>query len=225
MSSDGAKQQASREIISFVKEFTDLMEKHLDSVRDVMLETVDGVMANINNISKATSEKKRQANEVLMNTYTNPDSEARTTMDSVQDEVSRVFEDAQQGSVPAAPEGAQNDDLSNKLRRSAGLFSKHMEALETLDEELQEVLLSMMGALSRDDIVAQRIEHIGNALNALQTSLSYLLVDYDHRCKPEEVDRFKRDLKNYVFASYTMEEEKRSFREIWPNDVPAKKAS
>lgn len=217
------KQQASRALIAFVRNFTDVLEKQLDEVRNTMREAVDGVMQGIMEISDKTAKKKAEANEVLVTTYINPDAEAMHTMNSVQDEVERVLEAAQRGEAvtPAAQPSGESDELRNKLRRSAGLFSKHMEALETLDGELSGLLMRMMGLMSRDDVIAQRIEHVQQALQALQTSLSYILVDFDNRCKMADIERFTGELKSYVMKTYTMEEEKQIFREVFGEERKA----
>jgi hypothetical protein len=223
---------ASRMLVSFVRSYTDLLEKNLAAVRETMSETVDGVMTGIQQISDATEKKKKQANEVLVTTYTNPTEEAKATMDSVQDEVNRILDSAGLGEaapapalkvVESAPDEAtpESEELRSKLRRSSGLFSKHMEALETLDDELQTLLLSMMGMLSRDDVIKQRIEHVAEALQALQMSLGYMLVDFETRCRPEGIERFVRDLKAYLMRSYTTEEEKALHFEAFPEDRKA----
>jgi hypothetical protein len=216
-------QSASRALIDFVKRFTELQERHLIQIRETMHETVEGVMQGIQEISTKTEAKKKEANTVLVSTYTNPDAEAKATMEAVQDEVSALFEKVQAGDIEAV--SSKNSDsndpdseaLRDKLRRSAGLFSKHMEALDTLDTELQGLLLTMMGLLSRDDVIAQRIEHICGSLNAMQASLSYLLIDFQARCKAGEVEKFCNDMQAYIFKTYTMEEEKNVFKEIFPD--------
>jgi len=218
---------ATRDLILFVRNYTDMLEKQLLESRSLMQEAVDGVMQSIQAISDKTATKKKQANQVIVNTYTNPDAETRATMDSVQDEVNKVLEEAMSGGAPAAVSSTakrDSDDLRNKLRRSAGIFSKHMEALETLDTELQDVLLHMMGMLSRDDVIAQRIEHVTGAMQAMQMSLSYMLVDFETRCSKDGVERFAKDLKQFVLRSYTMEEERRVHWAVFPEDK-AKKAS
>lgn len=219
---------ATRDLILFVRSYTDLLEKQLEDSRALMREAVDGVMNSIQAISDKTALKKRQANAVIVNTYTNPDAETKATMDSVQDEVNKVLEEAMNGGGAAASVAAKpardTDELRNKLRRSAGIFSKHMEALETLDTELQDVLLHMMGMLSRDDVIAQRIEHVTLAMQAMQMSLSYMLVDFETRCNKEGVECLTRDLKSFIMRSYTMEEERRVHFAVFPEDK-AKKAS
>lgn len=211
---------ASRALIGFVRAYTDLQEKHLRAIHQTMRETVDGVMLGIQQISDATASNKKKANEVLVTTYTNPDADATLAMADMQNEVDRVLAEAE-----SADGKAVADELSGgKVRRTAGIFSKHMEALETLDGELQELLLAMMGQLSRDDVIKQRIEHVMMSLQALQTSLTYILTDYESRCKDGEVEKFIEDLKQYTLRSYTMEEEKRAFFETFP-DAKKSKAS
>lgn len=215
---------ASRALIAFVRSFTDLQEKHLKGIHQTMRETVEGVMQGIHDISEKTATNKKKANEVLVTTYTNPDDAAKQAMNDVQDEVDKVLNAAtasmdgtDAGDAPAM------DELAGKVRRTAGTFSKHMEALETLDGEVAELLLAMMGQLSRDDVISQRIEHVMMALQAMQTSLTYLLTDYETRSKDGEVERFVADLKSYSFRTYTMEEEKTAFYEVFPEERQNKK--
>lgn len=212
---------ASRNLIAFIRSYTDLLEKQLDGTRATMRETVDGVMSGIQQISDRTTQKKNEANTVLVTTYTAPTDEVRRSMDEVQEEVSRVFDAAQ--SPPAAVKAPEGDDLRDKLRRNAGLFSKHMEALGTLDGELQSMLLTMMGMLSRDDVIAQRIEHVAQGLQAMQMGLAYILVDFETRCREADVTKLAADLKQFTLRSYTMEEERKLFVSVFGD--PKKKAS
>jgi len=223
---------ATRTLVSFIRAYTDVLEQNLQAIHVTMREAVEGVMQGINEISSKTAEKKQAANQVLVNTYTNPDDETRASMDSVQDEVNRVLELAASGTFEAAATpvaqgqaAAADDELRNTLRRSAGFFSKHMEALETLDGDLSNLLLQMMGALSRDDVIAQRIQHVQMSLNALQTSLTYILTDFEGRCRPGEVDRFIVELKSFTLRSYTMEDEKQLFYKVFPEERKAKKVA
>jgi hypothetical protein len=220
---------ATRTLITFMKNYTDLLEHHLQDIHATMRETDEGVMEGINQISNATAEKKRKANEVLVNTYTNPDDETKKSMDSVQDEVNRILEAASSGAVgaadaPTVTAAVQDDELREKMRRSAGLFSKHMEAMETLDDDLQGVLLNMMGMLSRDDVISQRVHHVIMAMNELQTGLTHMLADVETRCTKGELERFIGDLKSFVFKTYTMEEEKQTHYQVFPKDRKVKKA-
>lgn len=207
---------ATRTLVMFVRNYSDMLEHNLREIHLVMREAGDGVMAGIQEISNKTAEGKRKANEVLTNTYTNPDAEAKKVMDAAQDAVDQIMEQATQGSAKSATQ--DQEDLKAKLRRSSGIFSKHMESLETLDGELSGLLLSMMGALSCDDVISQRIEHVMMGLNAMQASLTYILTDFETRCKQGEVDRYIKDLKSFTLRTYTTEEERRTFFEVFPEE-------
>ena len=228
--SQSIDKNATRNLVTFIQAYTDMLEKSLVSIQGSMRDTVEGVMKGINDISNKTAAKKREANEVLVNTYTKPDAEAAKAMASAQDEVNQIMNSAASAAAAAPPLfTAVNGNVDgDSLRRSSGLFSKHMEAMETLDGDLQGMLVTMMGALSQDDVISQKIEHVTSSLNALQTSLTYLLTDFSGRCNEEGIARFAKDLKAVVFRSYTMEDEKKIFYSVFPEDrpvKPAKKAS
>ena len=220
--------------MTFIRSYTEVLGHNLQAIQATMRETAEGVMQGINEISNKTAEKKQAAHQVLVNTYTNPDAETKASMDSVQDEVNRVLELAAAGAYDAAatpataspPEApAADDELRNTLRRSAGFFSKRMEALETLDGDLLGLLLQMMGQLSRDDVVAQRIEHVQLSLDALQTTLAHVLTDFETRCRGGEVDRLVAELKSFTLRSYTTEDEKELFYQVFPEERKAKKVA
>lgn len=229
--------QASRLLVSFIRSFTDLQEKQLEGIHSTMRETVDGVMKDINTLSQRTQKKKDEANAVLEKTYTEPDAEVKAAIDDAQSEVDRVFDSSKilpsitsKGStIPVSPSSKEadssEDDLRKKLRRSTGVFSKHMESLATLDSEVQEVLFSMMGQLSRDDVISQRIEHTMMCLQAMQTSLTYLLHDFENRCHVSEVQKFAEDLRSFALRIYTMQDERKVHYALFPEDAPVKKTA
>ena len=60
-------QNATRALITFVRSYTDLLEHHLRDIHFVMRETVDGVMAGIQEISNKTAEGRSQNRRVEFN--------------------------------------------------------------------------------------------------------------------------------------------------------------
>ncbi len=218
--------QASRLLVSFIRLFIDLQEKQLEGIHKTMRETVDGVMRDINLLSQRTQKKKDEANAVLEKTYTEPDSEVQAAIDDAQSEVDRVFNNSKTNATQQNQDDAPSEEvLRQKLRRSTGVFSKHMESLATLDGEVQEILFSMMGQLSRDDVISQRIEHTMMSLQAMQTNLTYLLHDFEIRCNQAEVQKFAEDLRSFSLRIYTMQEERKVHYAFFPEDAPVKKAA
>jgi hypothetical protein len=214
---------ASRLLVLFMQRFTDLQEKHLVGIHQTMRETVDGIMNNINLISERTRRKTEEAHDVLMKTYTQPDLETVTVLNETQQELESLIRtpgDSKNGSNASAQ---SIEELRKKLLKNAGYFSRSMERFATLDSEVQELLFSMMGQLSRDDVITQRIEHVIMALRTLQTDLTYLLQDFETRCTEVEINRFIKNIKNFSLRIYTMQEERNLHFEIFNEDKSAKK--
>lgn len=214
---------ASRLLVLFMQRFTDLQEKHLVGIHQTMRETVDGIMNNINLISEKTRRKTEEAHDVIMKTYTQPDLETVTIINNAQRELETLMR-TPKDSKSAVNENSQNiDELRLKLLRSSGYFSKHMEHFATLDSEVQELLFAMMGQLSRDDVITQRIEHVIMCLRTLQTDLTYVLQDFETRCTEVEINRFAKNIKNYALRVYTMQEERNLHFEVFTEDRNVKK--
>ena len=166
------------------------------------------MMESITEISMSTEDGRQKAEKVLESTYFSPNMNTENMMNSVQSSVDSILEQVGQG------EGGDNEDKTLSQRRLAGRFSKHMEALSTLDGELQDFMMVIMGALSNEDVIAQRLEHVSRALKALKLGLSYVLVDIDNRFTFEGIQKLKRDLLSYTHRQYTTEDE-RILHEEW----------
>ena len=185
-------------------------------------------MKEIDTISNATQRKKQEATAVITNTYLNPDEATKQVVANIQNSVDEVFNNASAG-VTGAPNArpmavvATPQTHADALRRHGGHFSKHMEALTTLDDEVKNMLMNMMGALSNDDVIGQRLEHIVQGVHALKAGLSYLLVDFSTRFNPGGVATFRNDLLDTTWKQYTMEEERDLFRKHFGDPAKAKK--
>ncbi|MFW7377858.1 MAG: hypothetical protein ACOH5I_03500 [Oligoflexus sp.] len=213
--------EASQLLINFLGHFTSLMEKQLSGIRQTMLTTVDQVMEGVNKISETTGSKRLEAESVLEKTYITPDVETEVLVEDLQKMVSDLFEEAQdklqRGEDLSALSSADPEILlHNRIKRFDGKFHAEMNRLSQLDDNLKSLLLGMMGALSSEDVVAQRMDHVIMALKVLQTALNYILIDYGSRCKVEELKKVTSDVKNYTYRQYTSEDEKEEFFEFFP---------
>lgn len=207
---------ASRQLLHFLQQFSDLQEKHLVGVHDTMRETVDGIMDNIQKISERTKSKSDAAHAALMKTYTQPDIDTQIVIKDTQHEIDRIVEGGHD-------QKSDLDSHRHKLLQSTGHFSKQIEQMASLDSDVQEVLLAMMGQLSRDDVIKQRIEHVIMCLRTLQTDLTYLLQDFENRCSEAEINHFIQNMKSYALRIYTMQEERSKHYEVFPEDKVLKK--
>jgi len=217
------------ELVAFVTRYYQVLGKQLVASQQTMAETVHTVMDAIHKLSDTTEARKKEAEQALEQTYLNPDAATTDLVSSIQSSVDDVFEQATasmngNSQVALAPRAASSTEDSDRLRRFGGQFSKHMESLSTLDDSVKSMLFSMMGALSSDDVIHQRLEHVAMAIAAANVGLNYLLVDFDKRFTPENVSKFKSDLLGYTMRSYTMEDERELFAAAFPTVDPARKA-
>jgi hypothetical protein len=216
-----SKQEASEYLINFLGQYTAFMEKQLQAVRQTMVDTVAEVMEGVNQISETTESKRVQAEQTLEQTYIEPDAETQVLVDDLQKMVSDLFDEAQQSfqqgkSLDALKSMEPEILLQNRINRFGGKFMADMDGLSQLDDSLKTLLLGIMGALSSEDVIAQRMDHIIMSLKMLQTGLNYILIDYANRCTPTELSKVTQDIKSYTFRQYTSEDEKREFYEFFP---------
>ena len=218
--------RASFEFIQFISAYTTMIEAHVVSVRKILEETVSEVMQGVAEISDQTRIKKEEADSALFRVYTKPDDEEAAALNDVQNSVDHIFTAAsmtdrerQEDSIVSSGEQSEATSvIENKLRRVSGKFSKHMEALSTLDDELKEQLITMMGALSNDDVIGQRLEHICKGIHALNVAITHVMADYQARCVDGEIVAVKDQVLSYVYATYTTEEEKRLHKHFFPKN-------
>lgn len=207
--------QAARILVDFIRDFTSLTEQQLMAIRGLMEETVQEVMDSINSISNKTDEKKTQATEVLVRDEET--SEFRYSSTLIKDEDAEL--------KAAKTEEQRRKFLENRLRRSGGVFSKHMEAMFRLDTELQEILFRVMGAVSMDDVMGQRLTHVVASLNLLKEGISDLIKHYNDYLNVKEIKLFRNRILTEVYRNYTTEEERQIFHKIFGHPREVKHAS
>lgn len=219
---------SSDELIEFISKFTRLLEKQLVEIRTVLGQTVENVIGGIGKISDITESEKKTADKLMEDTYVNPDMETKQLVNGVQEVVSNIFDKA----TSKVEKGEDLSDVTDKniskkdkefLERNLELFSRKFKVnIDRLDNNIKEILFELVGALSSDDVIAQRMEHVAIGLYALQSAINYILVDYDKHSSADEIHKMTKQLKEYVFSKYTMEEEKGEFYYIFPEDKQKK---
>jgi hypothetical protein len=225
------EEKRKHDLIAFISRYSALLEKQLVTVRQTMESTVDEIMTNVNKINDTLETKKNEAEKMLEKTYFQPDQATKNLVDNVQNMVSDIFDEAQKklaatGTVSAsgvAPKESQQQ-LEMDLSVVAKLMSKD-KSMEAVDNSLQEIIMNMIGALSSEDVIAQRMDHVILSLQGLHISLGYVLLDYQNRSRRERVGAIIQDLKEFTFRQYTMEEEKQEYFEAFGEDKNDKKAS
>lgn len=224
MAADHDRSDASRLLVVALNKYTEVMELQLVGLRKTLAEAVQSVMDGITKLSSATESESKEADQLLERTYFAPDQNTKELIQAVQSSVDQVFQEAQSQSFSTLSAALLDKDkglkeeqkiFDDQLRRFAGQFSKHMEALSTMDGSIAGLLFRMMAALSGDDVIGQRLQHLLNAVHGLEVGLSYLLIDIKNRFSEEEVEKVKKDVLAFTYMQYTSEDEKALFKKIF----------
>jgi hypothetical protein len=102
-----------------------------------------------------------------------------------------------------------------------GKFTAHLENISKVDSSVQDVLFAMMGALSADDVISQRLQHVTASIQALKVGLSYVLIDFEGRFSTKEVSRLRKDLLRVTYSHYSTNEERRIFEQLFGKIDPS----
>ena len=146
------QQKAAAELLLFMSDFSKLVDLHVGTVRKILLDTVDATMATVMDINAATDFKLMKAEEVLVKN-----------------------QDSSYASKKAKEVDTNFADPTAKVSYVSHTLSTHMSGLTSLDQSVRACLFSIMGSLSVDDIVRQRLEHLSTAMLALQEGVKGIL--------------------------------------------------
>lgn len=199
---------AQKELISFLSKFSGMMVEHLCQIREVMSSTTESVMDCVGHISDARDNKKRMAETILVKKDTNQDEAA--DVQGGDDTFKAVINN----------QGGDDPDQPATLR-----LKDHMKSFKNLDDRIEEILFLMIGSMSADDVVGQRMEHINEALGFMSNRLSTIIgTEAAKEFKTEDVEKLKSDILTLMKKSYTMVEEHQVMNKVFMKEAD-KKAS
>ena len=214
--------EGSRYLIEFIDQFTGLLEFQLIQVRNSLESTVEEIMNSVNNISETVDNGRIQADKSLESTYLRPDPETQVLVEGLQTMIDDVFDrataelrtggDVSQISVSATPDTL----LTTRIQRFKRRFAPELSILAETDSKLSKLIMGIVGSLSAEDVIAQRIDHSILGLKVLQTGLSYVLIDYEGRCTIDLLENIRSDMCHYMFKQYHSEEEKEEYFQFFP---------
>lgn len=200
------------EIVSFLTRYTELLDIHLDSVRQTMADTVVSLMQKVEDINQKAEEKKRLADGVLLKRRGEAAKKRSRELQGDDDEFKnmsvRVVEEKERNKVSADHSREYAKKMLTKAGNEAGSkLREHMAEFGVLGEHVGDILVSILGNLSADDIVGQRLSHVGQAIDKLNEKLDILFENMD-LMNPAEIGRMRRELLERMYKSFTMEEER-----------------
>lgn len=220
LSGDQERRMASRELLSFISQYSQLLEVQLAGVRESMEDIVKNVMDNIDKINQMNSMQKKKADAILVkNQEEKGANEAGQKLNGDKD----PFREAPLASVEQEEDEKldkekleqDREKLSDNVKEAGGVLKHYMTSLDNLDSKMQDLLITMVGALSADDVVGQRLEHISSAIHTLNHGLSEVIGDFDNKFKLNIINHINKELQKKVYNSYTMEAEKSVFKKVY----------
>jgi hypothetical protein len=164
-----------------------------------MGETTEKVMDNVMKISELKDHKKQLADAVLIK---------RGDGDGYQRSIQ-----GDDATFKNASFGEDDGDFSNKS--TVKRLKAHMQGLDTLDSAMQDVLFKMVGALSTDDVVGQRLAHVTGGLVNLEMGLTRMLDNDGCLLGEGEMNALFAEILAATRKSYTMPEEHHVLDEVF----------
>ena len=193
-------QQTKVEFMEFLSSYSKLLSAQLIDLHREMETAVLDVMNQVESISKFSESQALIANQVL--TSTNGEIKNVDVRKMIRAELSQV-------------DGKKvQDHLSQSLVSAGNRLKGEMALLDHVETNIKDSIFKIMGHMSNDDVVRQRLEHIGQALEAMQSTISELYSQGSELTTESVVEANKR-LSEKVLKSFTMEEERVQFKKIF----------
>lgn len=216
---------ASRALVGFVHKYAVLTELQIKDVRDAMNAAVVKIIECVNRVSDASDSHKARAEKVMLDAHFRPDPKTTVAMAAAQASIDDVFQEATavlQGSS-VAPNVAEMT-TATQVRRQSGLFSKSVEALSGLAGDFMGPLSQIMGVLSAEDVVGQRLNHISQTADRLAHELDQLLNTFDSKFNKANIEAFSANLRSFTAQLYTLPAERKILDHILLAAPPARES-
>ena len=187
--------KACADMLIFMADFSTLINSHINAVRSLLLSTVDQAMSGVMAINNAVDVNLRKSEELL-----------------VLDRETRGF--VQKSAKEFDP---KLSDSVARLKQVNITFSDHMAELSRLDESVRAFLNAIMGGLSVDDVVRQRLEHVSTSLGAMNFGVRKVLIEFSsgRKITDDFLEAVQFEMMSKMFMAFTMEDEKKQFGKVF----------
>lgn len=191
---------ASKLMLEFITHYIDLTQHQLLKIKEEMDETCHTIMGQVEKISNVADTKKEEAETII-----------------VKNQKVRNKKEEKSNSE-------ENITLKNSFQRSGGLYTKSMEAVSSLDENLQAIVMGVIGIISMDDVIKQRMQHVIYSVNMLKEVIHEIVPLVQKGLTRGEVSTVRNRLLSRTYRVYTMESEKKLFHSYFGRPIQKKSA-
>jgi len=197
------------DVMEFYIKFSRMTGKQLDSIKASMESAVVSVMDTVTVVNQLLEKVSADAEAELLSTHLNPDDERNKAMNDIQSSVDDIFAAAQ---AELTVETNVEDDTKNRL---GGKFAKEKESIYFLATQTTEPLMGLMGSLSIEDVVGQRLTNVGEGLREFTICLSKFITMKPEGLTPERIHSLELELKNWTHSKLTSTREVEVFNQFY----------
>lgn len=207
------------ELVEFLSKYCELIEGQLSTVSSSLATTVEQVMEGVAEMSSNSLKAQKTVERALEETYLSPNPDFQLVFNDIDASTSRLLSEVQSPILPVNDNEheyiGKEDDLLRRIKACDETFSRNMYELKELDNELKAIMLGIVGALSAEDVIAQKLNHIIMALKVLQIGLSYTLIDFASRSTKPEIRKMISDVQKYTLEQFVSQDEKNQYYQIF----------
>lgn len=195
-----------RNLVKFVSDYTTLLSRHLAAAQKEMEGAVEIVMDGLGNIAAETDQQKKNADTILVGDQVSNSEFVKADGAKVS---SLEKEEIRKSST------SSNLNISSEVVPAGKNLKAYMASLGDLDGSLQDTIFKMIGKMSNDDVVRQRIEHIAFICKQLADELGDVCLNVETKLKKDQISKIEAQLLKRVESSYTMEAEKEIHKKVF----------
>lgn len=192
---DKSRQENCADMLRFMSDFSRLMDNHIQTVRLTVRSTVEDVMKGVVAINVAADETFLKSKQFLALDSASADFTPKSIT-----EIDPSFKD------PVSQMRLINETLAD-----------HMARVSALEERLRASLYAIIGSLSVDDVVRQRLENVSKAMFAMRQGVERVLLRYSegNQISDEFFESVQDDMLRMMYDAFIMEDEKAVFASVF----------
>lgn len=199
------RELASRELLQFLDKYFAVLEGQISEIRSTMAALAGDTMERLLAMSRSTEENLLRARQLLVKRTDGDGSSPKITGED------RFFKSTVAESVTSLPTETEAQTTEGDRGRSALLG--YMQQVGALDERLQASMMNMVGLLSTDDVMAQRLQHVELGLAMLKVAMANIMNSFNDKSAISLIKNELNNLSDALFSKYTIEAEKQVHRQ------------
>jgi len=199
----------ARELLQFLDKFFDVLATQIAAIRDTMGGLAGDTMDRLMELSRSTEENMGRARQLLVKRTDKDDAAVRVVGEDQFFKSTKA--EAEEVGEQHHSQGGSNLESGSKAQTA---LRQYMQQVGVLDGKLQASMMQMVGLLSSDDVMVQRLLHVEQGLNLLKNTIGLIIADLDDSMAVAQLVARLKSLDEGLYARYTIEAEKELHRQI-----------